>query len=105
MRPGADLELVRDGAGIDHQGMVSSGLEGDRQAREWGPAAVVNPASHPVPRRVAPDRAAEGLAESLVAEADAQDGQVPEELPDRLERGAGSASRAGTRRDRHGREP
>src|SRR5438270_4691210 len=105
MRPGADLELVRDGAGIDHQGMVSSGLEGDRQAREWGPAVVVNPARHPVPRRVAPDRAAEGLAESLVAEADAQDGQVPGELPDRLERDAGIVWRAGTRRDHEGVEP
>src|SRR5579859_5486918 len=84
--PGVGDQHVGHGIGGDHQRMVSSGLEGARQAGEGTGPVVPNERGLPVHGLVAHDLAAEGLAQALVPQAHAEDRDAPAEVPDGLDR-------------------
>src|SRR5258705_1934210 len=98
VRARGDLE-VGGQARLEHdQRVVARRLEPRRQAPEDAVAVVRDRGGLPVhlPLR-SRDRAPEGLADRLMAEADAEDRHAGVEAADQLERDAGTVRIAGTR--------
>ena len=75
--PGGDLQVVRQAVALHRQAVVAGGGEGVRQAGEDALAVVVDRAGLAVHQGLGADHlAAKGLADGLVAQADAEDRQV-----------------------------
>jgi hypothetical protein len=76
-QPGGDLKVGGQGGAVDDEGVVARGLEGRGQAAEDALPGVVHGAHLAVDDLVAADDlAAEGLADGLVAKADAEKGDA-----------------------------
>ena len=96
---GAELELVGQ-VGVGDQRVVAAGDQRARQAGEDRPAVVLDLGVLAVDRLALDDRAAEGLDQRLVAEADAEHRRAGlGEGADRLDRDPGLGRRAGAGRD------
>src|SRR6185312_5464410 len=74
---GGDLEATRKRGPLDDQRVITRGREAGRDVLENALAAVADLAEFAMHRdRPADDLAAEGLPDGLVAEADAEDGDL-----------------------------
>ncbi len=96
--PGGDVQAIRGGGFVDDQGMIAHHGEGAGQAGEYALPPVVDLGGltvHDVPG--ADDVSAEGLADALVAQADAQDRDLAGETFDGGQRDARFIGGAGTR--------
>src|SRR5690606_35094578 len=89
VRPGRDLEAVREAVGRDHQRMVARGLEAVGQPGEHACPGVADGRGLAVHDPAgAHHAAAVGLADGLVAEADAEDRRGRPQPRDHLQRHA-----------------
>jgi hypothetical protein len=87
---GGDFEAGREGFAFDDEGMVAGGFEGAREACEDILAGVEDGGGFAVHEAWgADDFAAEDLADALVAETDAQDGDFSAEFADGVATDAG----------------
>ena len=97
---GGNGEATREGAALDHQGMVARSGEGARKAMKNGFAIVADLAGLAVHEAgCADDAAAKGLADGLMAEADAQNGKLAGETANQFDADAGFARSAGAGRN------
>jgi len=100
--PGGDFQAVGQRRLVDHQRMVAATDDRVRQVLENTSAVVSHERSPTVYRLSCPnDSAPERFSDRLMAQADAQKGHLPMELPHDLQRTACLAGRTGPRRKDH----
>ena len=107
LRPGGDLEAVRQGLALDHQRVVTGHGHRHRQAGEHAFVLMENRAGLAVHHLASAHHvAAIGLADALVAQADAKDRQLAGEMQDGFDGHArfGRRARAGRNDDALGLE-
>jgi hypothetical protein len=98
--PGGHFQFLGQCVGLDHEAVITGGLKRIVDALKQGAAVVadlIDLAVHESTR--ADDLSAEGLADGLMPQADAQDRQLAGEFGDTFDRDAGFAGGAGTGRD------
>ena len=98
--PGGYFQAVGQGFGVDDQAVVADGLKGVGQAGEYALAVVVDRGGFAVPDFAGPVHGgAVGVADALVAQADAQHRQPRPEMADDVVGDARLPGRAGAGRD------
>ncbi len=99
---GGDFEAVREGGAFDEQGVVAGGLQALGESAEEVFAVMGDGGGLAVHEAVGPDDvSSEVLADGLVAEADAEDGDLAGEGFDHGDGDAGFGGRAGAGGDEH----
>src|SRR5271167_2978527 len=100
---GGHGEIVREASAIDDKRVIARRLEGCVDAAENARAVVADQRKLAVYWRRRPhDRAAEGVADRLMAKADAEDRDFAGSGRDQIEADAGLSRRAGAGREHDG---
>ena len=98
--PGDDFEICRQGTGFDDQAVIARRLEGVRQSSVNTAAVMMDPRGFAVHDSIGPHHLrTKGMTDTLMAQADAKQGNPGGEPRDDFVRDSSLDRRAGPRRD------